>query len=70
MAKFKINQTVKTTQTFKNDFKRIFKKQPDIDGGVIIDIYEDGKSQPIYFFTLPDKNGNRKGLAEQFLEAV
>ena len=72
MAKFKVGQKVKLTQEFMDDYKRLFKKtiNKKLQEFNILRIYEDGVHDPIYFATQPDKRGNCKGFAEQFLELV
>ena len=70
MSKFKIGQKLKTNEQYKKEYKQIFCKEPKEKGGIVIDIYEDGKNDPIYYFTKPDIKGNRDGLAERFVELV
>ena len=72
MPKFEIGQTVKATQTFIRQYKNVCRKPLDkeLHEFVVLDIYDDGTHRPVYFATEADKHGNRKGLAEQFLEAV
>lgn len=68
MSKFQIGQVVKTNEHYQTEYKRIFKREPKKKGGVILDIYDDGINSPVYFFTEPDKYGNREGLSENFVE--
>ena len=70
MSKFQIGQVVKTNEHYQTEYKRIFKKEPTKTAGTILDIYEDGTHSPVYFFTEPDRYGNREGLAENFVKLV
>ena len=70
MAKYKLGSNLTTNSTYDEEYQKIFHKQSCKKGGIVLDIYEDGKNEPIYFFTEPDKYGNREGIAENFLKLV
>lgn len=68
MAKFKIGDVLTTNEYYKTEYRRIFGKEPKEKGGKVLEIYEDTKHDPIYFFTEVDETGNRDGMAEKFLQ--
>ena len=68
MPKFNKGQVLTTNKLYKTEYRKIFKKEPKQKGGVVLDIYDDKKHEPIYFFTELDEEGNREGLAEKFVQ--
>ena len=70
MAKFKIGDELKLNNFYKEEYRKIFGKDPKDKGGIVKEIYEDTKYDTIYFFTELDEHGNKDGIAEQFLELV
>lgn len=70
MTKYKLGSKLITNSLYEEEYQKIFNRKPNKKGGTVLDIYEDGKNEPIYFFTQPDKYGNREGIAENFLKLV